>query len=108
MALSEEQYQTAERKALLHNILHSEVETVIKTVFSEKLGKDKDEITLNNFKAIEKLPQKDIALKNCSCFRKTWREITDKLLYPLKCWETWIESESSVLHIVLSADADSF
>lgn len=58
-------------------------------------------------KNIDKLPQKDTALKNILCLRKTSRKIADKLQYPLKCWETWTESDSAVLHIVPSADTDS-
>ena len=83
------------------------METAIKTVSSEKLGKSKDKITPNGIKNIDKLPQKDIALKNSLCLRKTSREITDKLQYPFKCWETWTESDSAVLHIVPLADTDS-
>lgn len=70
--LSEEHFWAAEIKAALHNVLDKAVETVIKTVPSEKLGKSKDKKTPNSIKNIDKLPQKNIALKNSSCLRKTF------------------------------------
>lgn len=54
-------------------MLHRAVETVIKMVSSEKLGESKDKITPNSMKNIDKLPQKDRALKNSSFLTETFK-----------------------------------
>jgi len=51
-------------------VLDRAVETVMKTVPSEKLGKSEDKVTPNGINNIVRLTQKDLSLKNCSCLRK--------------------------------------